>query len=181
MILKKQVLKRIALLFLLLDGGASYVAARPTSVDFSLTLTLTRGEHSRDSHSTIDEIKINGNRLSFSRTYYGARASKQKSLSYEFRLTNDELKKLKHLLKDQSLFTSVEKEFPDTTRSRRYFIALLEIKRASKSNRIQLSGSSAQSEIKDDALFQRMNNFVHELYGILQKHAPNLDEPDLVL
>jgi hypothetical protein len=144
-------------------------AAATASDELQLTLTLIKGERSKDSSSTTQTISIKGRELVFDETYHGRRARGGKEpLHKVFQLEADELKTLIGIIRQRNLLDSGSKEFP-SAEGYTYFDISLWLKVNGKESSIKLSGKTRHPDIKEDKLYQNTEALVKEIFSILQR------------
>jgi hypothetical protein len=150
---------------LLLSLTAS--ARRPD--DFSLNITLTRGERSRDSHSQTTRITLRGSELLYEKTYTGFRGGARSApVKKSFRLSDEERERLKKLVRDRAFpeaydFSVAEEE----SGIRRYFELKLNMTLDGKKSVINVSGPRTSSRFKEQENFQKAYALLDAVYTIL--------------
>jgi hypothetical protein len=149
--------------------------------EFSLDITVTTSEHSRDSNSVTTNLRVSGNTLVYEETYHGAHANGQKPVKKEYKLTNDDLDRLIGLLKDKALLTtktiskSTEQEGPS-----RDFRLSIASKLAGKEGVISIDAPRKAIELKTDPLYRASVFLVAELYRIINRTDPDVTFSDLI-
>src|SRR5215471_20079134 len=80
------------------------VPSRPPSL--SVEITVTEGEHSRDSNSTTTSITLKGRRLHYVKRHTGYRSGHQQSIDKSVEAREKDLEHIRHLLVEKDLFRS---------------------------------------------------------------------------
>jgi hypothetical protein len=152
----------LALLFPLVSYGD-----RPE--DFSLSISLTRGERSRDSHSQTTRITLRGRELTYEKSYSGFRGgAKSAPVKKSFRVKDEDLELLKKLVRDNELLASDSLAVAGATGGvRRYFEIELNINLDGKKSSVAISGPRSASEIREKPIYQRANLLLDAVYKIL--------------
>ncbi|MDT4897803.1 MAG: hypothetical protein QOH25_2880 [Acidobacteriota bacterium] len=161
-------MKKLVALMLLLCV-APLLARGEGANDLSLEIRITRGERSKDSHSSTTVLTISGQTLVY-RTISGRRNSGRAVAPREFKLTGEDQRKLVKLIKDRDLLRtdSIERE-QDTSGIYRYFE--LSVKAVVKGNEglIQIKGSRKATDLKEEKLYKDAVALVEEIYGIIHR------------
>jgi len=92
----------VIVMAVLLTSGGLPSKARPLGVE----ITMTEGEHSRDSNSTTTSITLKGRRLHYVKTHTGYRSSHQQSIDKSVEAREKDLERIRHLLVEKDLFRS---------------------------------------------------------------------------
>lgn len=91
----------IVLAVLLTSGGLPSKARR-----LGVEITMTEGEHSRDSNSTTTSIILKGRRLHYVKRHTGYRSRHQPSIDKSVEAREKDLELIRHLLVEKDLFRS---------------------------------------------------------------------------
>ena len=166
-------LKGLLAVILVLCAVAQSTAAQ-AAVEPDISLSITKGEHSKDSHSTTQSIQLKGGQLVYDETYQGRRAPGSKPLHKVLRLKAAEVKSLLEIIRQRELLTSGNKEF-ELQEGFNYFDISLQIKADGKDSSITLSGNPRHPDIKTDRLFQNAEALIKEIFRIIQSQDKNLD------
>jgi hypothetical protein len=155
----------LSLLALLLPFTAP--AHRPD--DFSLSLSLTRGERSRDSHSQTTRITLKGSELLYEKSYSGFRGgARSVPVKKTFRLRDEDRERLKKLVRDKEFPELYEFSVADEPAGvRRYFELKLNVTLDGKRSSIVVAGPRTSSRFKEQANFQKTDALLDALYTIL--------------
>ena len=137
-------------------ANASALAQKP--IGFYVSISETRTEHSRDSGSNSKTIKINGNALVFEET-----SRRRKPLHKEYRLTDQEVSKLKRLVSERHLLASRSVEYPEVAGPHTSIALSLELKSKRRHARIRISGSMASKELNNDHVYQNAHELLDEI------------------
>jgi len=86
-------------LFLVVIGYSKSDALR-------ITISLTEGEHSKDSWSSETNISIDGSEIAYTKTYSGHRGTNQKDVSKTCTFTDQQMSDIQNYIKDKNLMRS---------------------------------------------------------------------------
>jgi hypothetical protein len=78
----------------------------PKAHQFTLSITVTEGEHSKDSNSATTSITLRGGRIHYVKTHSGFRAGRLPSIDKEVDAKQEDLDRLKHLIVEKGLARS---------------------------------------------------------------------------
>ncbi len=173
-------MKKIVMLVLLLACALPLpVSGNATKDDFTLSLSLTIGERSRDSHAATTLIRLAGNTLTYEQTYSGYGASKREPVSKEFKLKGSEVSRLKNLIKEKNLLGSGGLNFKPAAGQSTYFELNIKITLKGIIGTQELSGPRAAANIKDERVYQKSVALLQELYRLinLRDPSPSYQEP----
>jgi hypothetical protein len=143
------------------------LAQRPD--DFSLNITLTRGERSRDSHSQTTRITLKGSELLYEKTYTGFRGGARSApVKKSFRLSDEERERLKKLVRDREFpeayeFLAAEEE----SGIRRYFELKLNMTLDGNKTVMNIAGPRTSQRFREQANFQKADALLDAVYTIL--------------
>ena len=149
--------------------------------EFSLDVTVTTSEHSRDSNSVTTNLRVSGHTLVYEETYHGAHANRQKPVKKEYKLTNDDLDRLIGLLQDKSLLTTktISKSSEEKGLTRDFELSIAS-KLAGKEGVISIKAPRTAIEVKSDPLYQGSIFLIAELYRIINRTDPDVTFSDLI-
>jgi hypothetical protein len=91
----------IVMALLSISGGMPSKARR-----LGVEITMTEGEHSRDSNSTTTSITLKGRRLHYVKRHAGYRSSHQQSVDKSVEAREEDLERIRHLLAEKDLLRS---------------------------------------------------------------------------
>ena len=128
-----------------------------------LSLSITEGERSRDSHSTTTTITLNGNQLIYDQLYSGFRAINRKPIHKKINLSKEEISSLTTVINRTELHTSSTIERP--TNYGRYAIMKLSLGPEKKKSVISISGMT--KEIESEKLYRDVKALQEEIERIL--------------
>ena len=139
------------------------------SGDLSLSLSLTRGERSRDSHSQTTRITLKGRELVYEKSYGGYRGARTAPVRKSFRVKEEELEQLKKLVRENSLLTSdsLEAAGAESSGVRRYFEIALDINLDGKKASVEISGPRSATEIREKKIYRNASVLLDAVYKIL--------------
>jgi hypothetical protein len=137
--------------------------------DFSLNISLTRSERSRDSHSQTSRITLKGRALVYEKSYSGYRGgARSVPIKKSFKLSDEDVESLKKLVRDENLLASDSLEVPGAGGGvRRYFQIALGINLDGKKSTIEISGPRNATEIKEKPAYRKANALLDAVYKIL--------------
>lgn len=160
------------LLFALSVFLLSPVVARAGD-DLQLTITLTRGEHSKDSSETVRKVIINGQDAVFEISYSGRPNPANQPVRKSVSLTADEIKGIKKLLDQRRIQGTEKRNFggPDTVN---YFSITITKGSGSKEASLLIMGMPLHPMVRGDAAFRYADQLIVELFRILHEHDPEI-------
>jgi hypothetical protein len=147
--------------------------------DFSISLSLTIGERSRDSHAENVVIRLEGNAFTYEQTYSGAGASNRTSTNIKFKLKGDEIARLKSLVKEQNLTGTGSLKFEPAAGQFTYFELNIRVTLRGIIATQELSGPRNAANIKTERVYQKSIALLRELYRLinLRKKEISYQEP----
>ncbi|HEX8747724.1 MAG TPA: hypothetical protein VF717_11040 [Pyrinomonadaceae bacterium] len=152
--------------------------------DFSFSISLTRGERSRDSHSQTTRITLKGQELLYEKSYAGRGGSRSVPVRKSFRLRDEELEQLKKLVRDNELLTSDTLAAAEAESGvSRYFRIALNINLGGRKSSIEVSGPRNATEIKEKRAYQKANALLDAVYKILAERDKEIgyENRDLII
>lgn len=159
-------MKRLVILALLLCSLPA-LALSTTRDDFTLSLSLTTGERSRDSHAQKTLFQLTGDNLVYEETYTGYGASNREPVRREFKLKRDEISRLKSLIKEKKLLGSGVLNFKPAAGQHTYFEMTVKITLKGIIATQELSGPRRAANIKQERVYQKSVALLQELYRII--------------
>ena len=97
--------------------------------DLYVSISLTRGERSRDSGSRTATITLAQDRITYEKTYHGMGAGRQKPVHKEFKLGDEDKRRLIELIRARKLLVTDSIKYPLADSGiRRYFKISVQIK-----------------------------------------------------
>lgn len=168
-------MKNIVMLALLLVCALPLPISGTTKDDFTLSLSLTIGERSRDSHAETTLIRLAGNTLTYEQTYSGFGASRREPVRKEFKLSGNEVSRLKSLVKDKNLLGSGGLNFKATSGQLTYFEMNVRVTLKGIIATQELSGPRAAANIKDERVYQKSIALMQELYRLIRLRDQSID------
>lgn len=160
-------MRRVVTLALLLCSLSIFADGRAKD-DFTISLKLTTGERSRDSHATTTTIRLTGNNLVYERTYSGARASRREPVRLEFKLSGDEISRLKSLVKEQNLLGSGVLKFEPAAGQFNYFELNIEVTLKGIIATQELSSPRNAANLKQERVYLKSVALLQEIYRIIK-------------
>jgi hypothetical protein len=141
------------------------VARVDGSDDLHISISLTEGEHSRDSNSTSTAISIDGGKLVYDKSYSGYRANNRTPVHKQIRIKADDIERLKRVIGEKKLLVSHRLERP-TNGPGRYSIAAISIALGKQRASIRFSGRI--SRINNEPLYKSSRALIEEIQQIVE-------------
>lgn len=151
----------------LLTCSLSLLAHARAKDDFTISLSLTTGERSRDSHAATTTIQLTGNNLVYEQTYSGAGANRREPVRREFKLSSGEISRLKSLVKEQNLLGSGVLKFEAAAGQFNYFEMDIKITSKGIIATQELSGPRNAANIKQERVYQKSIALLQELHRLI--------------
>ena len=152
------------------------VALSSYADDVRISVSMTEGEHSRDSNSSSTSITIKGNVLVYDRSYAGYGAGKRKPTHQRIRLTVLEVDQLKLLITKERLLVSSSTEQP-TDGAGRYLIIAINLQVGKEKSTIKVSGMT--SRIENERLYKSAQALIDVIDRIREAHESSISSSDL--
>lgn len=171
-------MKKLVILALLAVSLPALASGRARD-DFTLTLSLTMGERSRDSHAQTTLFRLTGNTLVYEQTYSGYGAGNRAPIRKEFQLRGGEISRLKSLVKEKNLLGSGGLNFTPAAGQSTYFEMNIRVTLKGIIATQELSGPRGAANIKDERVYQKSVALLRELYRLvnLRDKEINYQEP----
>ncbi len=136
--------------------------------DLYISITLKRGERSRDSGSRTTTITLAQDQIIYERSYHGMGASRQKPVRKEFKLGDKEKGRLIELIRARELLVEDSIKYPLAESGMvRYFKISVQLKLNEKSGVIRMEGPTNAVKIKDQKLYRNSIALIEEIYKII--------------
>lgn len=137
--------------------------------DFSLSITLTRGERSRDSHSQTTRITLKERELIYEKSYSGFRGGARSApVKKRFKIRGEDLEQLKKMVRESNLPDSFELSLTNEESGvRRYFELALNLNLDGKKSSIEISGPRNATQIKEKDVYLKTNALVDAVYRLM--------------
>ena len=132
------------------------------SASLYISISETRREHSRDSYSISKTITINGNAL-----LYEESGRRSKQVHKEYKLTDQEIIRLRQLISEKNLLISRSVEYPEATGLHTSIELSLELKSNRKRSLIMISGSINSKELENDRVYKNAEAFLEEIIEMI--------------
>ena len=142
-------------------------AASSATGDLYISVSLTKIERSKDSNSRKTNITVSGNKIAYERSYGGARRNRTEPVRKEYKITDEEIKRLLKVVRDQDLLTSDSLEYTATGGGFLYFEISLDVRAWGKQSRIEISGPSKAAGVRDEKLYKKTNALLEEIFRII--------------
>jgi hypothetical protein len=139
--------------------------------DFSLSISLTRGERSRDSHSQTTRITLKGEEIVYEKSYSGFRGgARSVPVKKSFKLKAEDIESLKKLVRENELLTSDSLLVAGAEGGvRRYFEIALAINLDGKRSAVEIKGPRSAASIKEQKIYQRAYALMEAVYKLLSE------------
>jgi|GEM_PF-3193711 len=135
-----------------------------------ISITLVRGERSRDSGGARSTINIKQGGIVYEQAYFGMGGGRRKPVRKEFKLSDEDKRRLIELIEERALLVKDSLEYPMSNSGiRRYFKISIELKLNEKTGAINLEGPTNAVEIKAQKLYQNSTALIEEVYRIINK------------
>ena len=131
----------------------------------SVEVTVTEGEHSRDSNSTTTTITLKGRRLHYVKSHAGYRSGRQPPVDKSVNVREVDLERIRHLLAEKDLFTSRSSISP-TDQAGSYVEIEARIGAARK-RKSTLKFAAMRKEADRDSLYVGLRALIDELEQIV--------------
>lgn len=149
--------------------------------DLELTITLTRGERSRDSGGKRTTITIAQDRIIYELAYFGMAGARQKPIRREFKLGDEDKRKLIELIGARRLPATESLEYPlGDSGIRRYFKISIELKLNGREGVFNIEGPTSAVQVKEQELYQHSTALIEEVYRIIHRMDENISYEALV-
>ena len=149
--------------------------------DLSISITLTRGERSRDSGGMTTTITLAQDQLIYEKTYHGMARARQKPVHREFKVGDEEKKRLIELVRARKLLVSDSIEYPLAESGiRRYFKISVELNLNGKKGAINIEGPTNAARIKEQKLYQNCTALIEEVYAIIHRQDEEISYEELI-
>ena len=145
-----------------------------TDGKLELSLTLIRGERSKDSHSTTQKVRISGDQAAFDLSFHGRRGPHQKPLQRSVTLTKAELKSIEKLLGQHTWLREEKREFVRFG-AMNYFSIGIGVGSGEKARNLLLTGTPGHPEIRSDEKYKYVDQLVTEIFRILHQHDSDIE------
>jgi hypothetical protein len=144
--------------------------ARPASGkeadDLRVAVTLTTGEHSKDSGSQTTTITAERNAIVWEKTS-GGRGRETPPVRKSFRLSPADKGSLLKLIRSNNLLVTNSIELPRDGSNVRYFELSADLSLDGKKGAIQISGLRTAVTLREEKLYRHILTLVRELYRIM--------------
>ncbi|MBA3768159.1 MAG: hypothetical protein H0W99_14510 [Acidobacteria bacterium] len=136
--------------------------------DLYISITLTRGERSRDSGGSTTTITLAQDRIIYERVYHGMAASRQKPVRKEFKFGDEEKGRLIELIRARELLVEDSIKHPLAESGIvRYFKISIQLEFDGKKRAISIEGPTNAVKIKDQNLYRNATALIEEIYKII--------------
>jgi hypothetical protein len=173
-------MRKLLLPVLLICICASPLFARKTD-DLYVSITLARGERSRDSGGRTATITLAQGRITYEVTYHGMARGRQKPVHKEFNLGDEDKRRLIELLRARKLLVTDSIKYPMAESGvRRYFKIFVQLKLNEKKGEINIEGPTNAVKIKEQKLYQNSNALIEEIYTIIHRQDDEISYEELI-
>jgi hypothetical protein len=151
-----------------------------TSGELYLSLSLIRGEHSKDSNSRTTNITIRKNKIVYEETFSGYRSSSRQPVNKEFQISARDIEKLKRIIRANGLLKAGSVDYPKEGRGYTYFSIAIKLKLDGTESWVNLSGPANATKIKNEQPYKNSAALVKEVYRIINKLDQDIDYEEMV-
>lgn len=149
--------------------------------DLYISITLTRGERSRDSGGRTATITLAEDRIIYERTYFGMAGGRQKPVRKEFKLEDEDKRRLIELVRARKLLVTDSIKYPLADSGiRRYFKISVQLKLNAKKGEITIEGPTNAVKLKEQKLYQNSNALIEEIYAIIHRLDEEISYEELI-
>jgi hypothetical protein len=149
--------------------------------DLEISITLVRGERSRDSGGSKSTISITQGGIIYEQAYFGMAGARRKPVRKEFKLSDEDKRRLIELIGQLGLLVKDSLEYPMATSGiRRYFKISIQLKLNEKTGAINMEGPTSAVEIKEQKLYQNSTALIEEVYRIINKMDEDVSYKPLI-
>lgn len=136
--------------------------------DLYLSITMTRGERSRDSGGSTTTITLAQDQIVYEITYSGMVRARRKPVHKEFKLGVEEKGRLIELIRARKLLVEDTIKYPLANSGLiRYFKISVRLKLNGRTGAITIEGPRDAVKIKDQKLYQNSKALIEEVYKII--------------
>lgn len=160
---------KILLLFLSLICASPFSAHSYQDKGLRVSLSSVRSERSRDSGSTTITINVDNQTLTYDETRTGMRRIGG-PVHKKYLLTDEEVLKLKRLVREKNLLVSGSSEYPTSNPPFVLHKLSVEVSLDGKQSQIKASGPPSSEALRNDKLYKKANALFEELMSILNAH-----------
>ncbi len=158
-------MKKLIILSLIICALAFPCASR-ASDDLHISVSLVKGESSKDSHSTLTKITIQGSEIVYEKSFRGGR--RREPVNKRYKISDEELRALRQLITEKGLLASDTLELPqERSGVRRYFTIELSLQVGGKSSAIKISGPRSASEIRQKPIYQKADALLEAIFKLI--------------
>ena len=142
--------------------------------ELSLNISLTRGEHSRDSHSQTTKITLQGRELVYEKSSTGFRA--REPVKKSFTVSDEDIAQLKKLIREQNLLVTdtLAVALEPGGGFRTYFKINVQIELDGQKSAIAISGPRRDSGIKEKNIYRQTNALLEAVYKIINEQDADI-------
>jgi hypothetical protein len=149
--------------------------------DLAISITLVRGERSRDSGGSKSTISITQGGIIYEQAYFGMAGARQKPVRKEFKLSDEDKRRLIELIGQRMLLVKDSLDYPMAASGiRRYFKISIELKLNEKTGAINMEGPTSAVQIKEQKLYQNSTALIEEVYRIIHKMDEDVSYEPLI-
>ncbi len=135
-----------------------------------LTIYYNYGEKSKDSHSTTENILINGSVISYSVKYSGRKVPGQKDNEKSCTLSNEQLEKINKIINEKQLAVSDSVIMNNNAHNSGYEVSvsvIITLIRSGITTRVKTKGNP--SDLADNPLYKKSLSLLNTIKGMLKQ------------
>ena len=142
--------------------------------ELSLNISLTRGEHSRDSHSQTTKILLKGRELVYEKSSTGFRAGAPVKKS--FTIKDEDVTQLEKLIGEQNLLVTdtLAVALEPGGGFRTYFKINVQIELDGQKSAIAISGPRRNAGIKEKTIYRQTDALLEAVYKIINEQDADI-------
>ncbi len=129
---------------------------------FRLSIIDTSTEHSRDTFSVVKTVSIENGSLIYSES-----GRRTKSIRKEYRLTDDELAKIRQLVEEMALPRTKSIRYGQATGPHRSVDISLKAKIGRRSSSLNLEGQEESASLVEDPTYAKLKHLLDEIGAII--------------
>lgn len=149
--------------------------------DLEISITLVKGERSRDSGGRKSTITIAQDLIVYELSYFGMAGVRHKPVRKEFKLSDEDKKRLIELIGTRQLLATETLEYPLADSGvRRYFKISIELKLNGRIGVLKIEGPTNAVQVKDHKLYKNSTALIEEVYGIINKVDEEISYEELI-
>lgn len=149
--------------------------------DLNLTVTITTGEHSRDSSSTTTNLTLSNDTLLYEQSYHGAHSGRREPVKKQYKLTSADKTELIALLNEKEFWVTKTISRPLQEKGTSFYFELeMRANLKGKQSLISIEGSRSDSDLQEDATYRSVVSVIDVIYRVIERKDPDIARPELI-